>query len=145
MTTIAYRDGVLAGDGRETCQNDEHSSWYKITDSCVKVFKLKDGRLFGAAHGSEDCERLHRSLVDKTPPPKLEDVEGIMIDLRGRIWRYEGNIWVHVKTKYYSTGSGSIHAMTAMDCGATAIEAVKAGIKRDLWSGGKVTAVRLRK
>lgn len=143
MTTIVYRDGVMAGDGRETNQNDEHSSWYVVRDDCVKVFKLKDGRLFGYAHGSEDCERLHQSLVKNQPPPKLEDIAGLLVDKKRRIWIYEGNIWQRVKMPFYAIGSGSIIAMGALDAGATAVEAVKIAINRDLWTGGKVTAVKL--
>jgi hypothetical protein len=145
MTTIAYRAGVLAGDGRETMQNDEHTSWYKLTDKCVKVFKLKDGRLFGGAHGSEDIVRLHQALIKNQPPPKLEDIAGLLVDLRGRVWLYEGNIWQPVKQKYYAIGSGGEFALAAMDAGAGAVEAVRIAIGRDLWSGGKVTYVRLRR
>ncbi len=145
MTTVAYRDGVLAGDGRETTQNDEDSSWYKLRDDCVKVHRLKDGRLFGAAHGSEDIERLHTALIKNLPPPKLECVCGLLIDLRRRIWLYEGNIWQHIKLPYYAIGSGAIHAFTALDMGASARVSVRAAIKRDLWSGGKISCVRLRK
>jgi hypothetical protein len=143
MTTIAYRDGVLAGDGRETNQNDEHSSWYMVRDDCVKVFKLKDGSLFGGAHGSEDIERLYISLMKGQPPPKLEDIAGLRIDTKRRIWVYEGNIWQRVKLPFYAVGSGAEFALSAMDAGAGAVKAVKVGINRDLWSGGKITAVRL--
>ena len=41
MTTIAYRAGIMAGNGRETIQNDEHSSWYMLQNNCRKVIKLK--------------------------------------------------------------------------------------------------------
>lgn len=143
MTTIVYRDGVMAGDGRETMQNDEDSSWFKLRDDCVKVFKLKSGHLFGAAHGSEDIDRLHAALVKNLPPPKLEDVAGLMVDKQRKILLYEGNIWQHIKMPYYAVGSGSIIAFAAMDMGATAIEAVKVAIKRDIWSGGKITSVRM--
>ena len=92
MTTICYRDGVLAGDGRETIIEDRESS-YVDNDKCTKIFKLKDGRLFGASKTSEACIRLHESLVKGHSPPKLEDINGLLIDLRGRIWFFEGNLW----------------------------------------------------
>ena len=73
MTTIAYRNGVMAGDGRET-QIAEGESALIIRDTDRKVFRLKDGRLFGAAKTSEDILRLYNSLKNGTPLPKLEDV-----------------------------------------------------------------------
>jgi hypothetical protein len=145
VTTIAFRNGILAGDGRETIQNDEHSSYYILQDKCRKVLKLRDGRLFGGAHGSESIVRLEEALKKGLPAPKLEDIAGLLIDTKGRIFLYEGNIWQRVKAPYYAVGSGSILAFGAMDAGATAIEAVRIAVRRDPYSGGKVTHVRLRR
>ena len=142
MTTIAYRDGIMAGDGRETCIGDDESA-VVLTDKCIKVFKLRDGRLFGGSRGSEDLTRLHQALVKNTPLPKLEDVNGLLVDRKGRIWLYEGHIWQRIQARYYAVGSGSVFALGAMDAGATAIEAVRIGVRRDPYSGGRVTHVRL--
>ena len=142
MTTIAYRNGVLAGDGRETQIADGESALV-IRDTDVKVFKLKDGRLFGAAKTSEDILRLHNSLKNGTALPKLDDVAAILVDLKRRIWFCEGRIWQRAPYKFFAIGSGGGFALAAMDAGATAIEAVRVGIKRDPYSGGKVTYVRL--
>jgi hypothetical protein len=142
MTTICYRAGVLAGDGRETILEDRESS-YVDNDTSIKVFKLKDGRLFGASKTSEACLRLHEALIKGHPAPKLEDINGLLIDRKGRIWFFEGFMWTRLKKRYYAIGSGARFALPAMDAGATAIEACKIGIKRDPYSGGKVTAVRL--
>lgn len=144
MTTIVYRDGVMAGDGRETIIEERESS-YVDNDDSVKVFRLKDGRLFGAAKTSENIYRLHESLIKGFAPPKMEDVNGLLIDLRGRIWFFEGVTWRQVKQKYYAIGSGARFALPALDAGATAVQACKIGIKRDPYSGGKVTVVKLRK
>lgn len=144
MTTIAYRDGVLAGDGRETNQNDDKSSWVIIRDNCVKVWKLPDGGLFGAAHGSECIERLRVALENGHPAPKLDDVAGLLVKPNGTLWLYEGTIWQPLTGfKYYAVGSGSIHAWTALDAGCSAREAVRLAMKRDMFSGGKIATVRL--
>jgi len=144
MTTICYRDGVIAGDSRETIIEDREST-YIDNDVSVKVFRLKDGRLFGASKASESCSRLHESLIKGFGPPKLEDINGLLIDLKGRIWFFEGVQWRQLNQKYYAIGSGARFAMPAMDAGASAVLACKIGIKRDPYSGGKVTALRLRK
>lgn len=143
MTTIAYRNGVLAGDGRETCQNDDQSSFTILDDKSRKVFKLKNGCLFGGAHGSEDILRLQHALVKGKKPPPLDDVAGLLIDPDGRIWLYEGHIWQRVRKKYYAIGSGSLFAFAAMDAGADALLATKIGANRDPYSGGKIRSVRL--
>lgn len=143
MTTIAYRNGILAGDGRETNISDDESA-VVLTDKCTKVFRLDDGRLYGGSRGSEDITRLHQALMKKAPLPKLDDINALLIDTHGRIWLYEGSIWQPIKARYYAVGSGSVFAIGAMDAGASAIEAVRIGIKRDPYSGGKVSHVRLR-
>ena len=147
MTTIAYKDGILAGDGRETNVSDpmEGESAIVVNHNCRKVFKLKDGRLFGASRCSEDIVRLHTALENNHPPPKLEDINALMIDLKGQIWLYEGNIWQRVNKRYYAVGSGSVFAFPILWYGGSAIDAAKAGVEFDPYSGGKVTSVRLSK
>ncbi|GAI22667.1 unnamed protein product, partial [marine sediment metagenome] len=40
-------------------------------------------------------------------------------------------------------GSGSAYALAAMDMGASAEEAVRAAMKRDIYTGGKVRTMRI--
>lgn len=145
MTTIAYRDGILAGDGRETFVSEGESPMVN-RDDCIKIFRLQDGRLFGAAKTSEDIERLYRALKKgktKWPTPKCDDVNAMVVDLKGGIWSYEGRVWIKVETDYYAVGSGSHFALPAMDAGASAVEAVEIGCKRDPFSGGTITSLAL--
>jgi ATP-dependent protease HslVU (ClpYQ) peptidase subunit len=146
MTTIAYRAGIIAGDGRETFISEGESAMVN-RDDCVKVHRLPDGRLFGAARTSEDIERLYRALVKgrKTwPKVKCDDVNAMVIDLQGKIWCYEGRLWIPCDQEYAAVGSGSVFALAAMDAGATAEQAVKVGVKRDPYSGGKITVLKLK-
>ena len=39
---------------------------------------------------------------------------------------------------YYAFGSGDLHALTAMDLGASAVEAVEMAMKRDVYTGGEI-------
>ena len=143
MTTIVYRDDVMAGDSRETDGPD--SNPIILRDDCIKVFRLPDGSLFGASDSSESIERLHKALIDNLPPPKLDNINALLVKPDGTIWQYEGNIWQAIHQPYHAVGSGSMFALPAMDAGASAVEAVEIGIKRDPFSGGKVTHLRLRK
>ena len=43
-----------------------------------------------------------------------------------------------------AAGSGEDHALTAMDCGLSAREAVKMAIKRDIGTGGRVRTFKLK-
>lgn len=146
MTTIAYRAGVMAGDGRETAI-EEGESTIIMRDDCVKIHRLPDGRLFGGSRGSEEIDRLLHALQEgkeKWPTPKLEDINAMVIDLTGRIWCYEGGSWQRERAEYFAVGSGARFALPAMDAGATSLQAVKIGRKRDPFSGGKITVLRLR-
>jgi hypothetical protein len=148
MTTIAYRDGVMAGDGRETTQNDDDSSVYVVRDNCVKVWRLPDGGIFGAAHGSEDIERLKAALFAGHPPPKLDSIAGLWVKPDGSMWLYEGHIWQSLKgLRFYAVGSGGQYALAAMRASTkiTARQACAVGADMDPYSGGVIRTVRLRK
>jgi ATP-dependent protease HslVU (ClpYQ) peptidase subunit len=139
VTTVVYRDGVMAGDGRETI--DQGGSSMILRDDCPKVYRLKDGRVFGAAHGSEAIERMLRALNEGQDihklTPHLEDVVAIVVDKKGRIMVSEGIIWVRVRVPFYTIGSGSMFAFPALKAGVSAIEAVRIACECDPFSGGK--------
>lgn len=138
MTTIVYRDGTLAGDSRVTVAD------MVSTDKQTKVHRLRDGRLYGWAGGVEDAERLRIALRKGQEPPRLENISALLIEVTGTIHLYEGNIWIEQKGEpYYAVGSGAPYALGAMDAGASAIDAARIAIKRDVNSGGKVRSVKL--
>lgn len=151
MTTIAYRDGVIAGDGRETSW-EQGESTFIIRDDCVKVVRLPDGRLFGGSRTSEDIARLLDALIaacepesrNRWPNPSLDDINAIVVDTDGTIHVYEGTRWEKVDMPYYAVGSGARAAFPAMFAGADAKKAVEAGIRFDPFSGGKITTLKLK-
>jgi len=143
MTTIAYRDGVMAGDGRETLHGEQQSPMV-IREDVVKVFKLKDGVILGVCGTSEHAEQLRRSLSRKrSATPELDDCQAIMVGPDRVIYVYEGAVWVRQNAAYYAIGTGALMAFAAMDADATARKAVEIGIKRDPFSGGNITEVEL--
>ena len=48
-----------------------------------------------------------------------------------------------VNEEYYAAGSGACYAITALDCGKSAAQAVQMAIKRDPNSGGRIVTMRL--
>jgi ATP-dependent protease HslVU (ClpYQ) peptidase subunit len=138
VTTIAYRDGVLAGDGRTTVGDTVVSAIKK------KVFRLRDGCLFGYSGSQEDGERLRHAIKTGAASPALENIQALLILVSGKIMLYEGMMWVHLSDPYTAIGTGTPYALTAMDCGLDAPSAVRMALKRDTASGGKVFTVELR-
>jgi hypothetical protein len=165
MTTIAYKDGILAADSRETMDGSGGSVWIVRDDDDEKIAKLtipfdplrRDGDqkppppareyLFAGAHISSEIEMIRRTLVNFVPLDECShefvEVECILIDCESeKIWYTDGLQWVEMKAPYIALGSGAPHALTAMDSGLDAIKAVHMGIKRDVYSGGRVRSLR---
>jgi hypothetical protein len=140
VTTIVYRDGVLAGDTRVTMGNTICPEVFR------KVRRLADGSLFAAAGDLQEGELIHEALVKKLAMPKIEDkeTEAIRIKSDGSIWHFGGRLWVRVRAPWAVLGSGYIAAMGALKIGATAIEAVRVARTLDVHTGGRIQTVKLR-
>lgn len=139
MTCIAYRNGVLASDTQA-----EIDGVIKL-DQEVKVAK-RNGHLFGIA--GDDIPKLSDVITNfflKVPKPmKGFKFDLIVIDPDGKIavWdeRMKGEPF---KLEFYALGNAAPAAMTAMEVGATAEEAVRACIKWVPHVGGKVVVRKL--
>lgn len=141
MTTIAYKDGVLAADSRASLGN------MTLPERAVKVRKLKDGRLFGWAGPMGVGEAVFRALNDKTARPANTEGTAVVVDAKGRIFTIEpgsGGHLVPVNGKYTARGSGAEYALVAMRCGKSAAEAVKIAGEFDHATDRRVQTVKLR-
>jgi ATP-dependent protease HslVU (ClpYQ) peptidase subunit len=137
MTTLAYKDGVLASDSLTTNGDTKNGD-------TQKVFKLPDGRLIGICGSVENGLVLVQALKGGAEkPPKLADVEALLVDTNGSVYRYEGKLFRKLRTKYIAGGSGMDYALSALWMGADAVKAVRAGIYFDKNSGGRVQKVCL--
>ncbi len=140
MTTIAYFAGVLAGDTLLT------SGSTKLPEVARKVFRLRDGRLFGSSGNSEDGLVVLDALREDKPTPKTKGTMALLVYPDGRLEFYEGKRWSRVcGADYIALGQGAAYALGAMAHGATAEEAVRIGMKFDTHSGGKVQSVSLHR
>ena len=136
MTTIAYKDGIIAYDSRVSAGGTIYD------DNCDKRVKVEDTYFFfvGETAGEADLADwfLHRKRTEQ-----LGDTHA-MVFYGGALY----TIGYDKKKGYYSNperlanvtaiGSGSICALTAMDLGCTAREAVKMAMKRDTATGGRI-------
>lgn len=148
MTTIAFKDGWLAADGR-AC-----SGTLIISEKAIKLFKLKDRSWVGGC-GDVPLIRAYREWLDrgaKGNPPALVDPTDK--DSWGRLLRVfpsrktEVLVYDHIGCQaifdnMYAMGSGREFALAAMDLGKSAEQAVRYAMTRDTGTGGEVIAIKV--
>lgn len=141
MTTIAYRDGVLAADSAVSV-ND------LLSASMRKIVCRADGDMAGAAgHAAYCCRFLEWFSSGETVEAPKATRGDYYVD-RGVIFRRNGDIKIYeelgrsiVRAPYFAIGSGSHLAIGAMHAGASAPEAVRAAIAHDPYSGGDIVVL----
>ena len=110
-----------------------------------KLFRLKDGRLAAIA-GTAHCTLGAIAWLDgkrETPPSGDYSILVIMLDGVARLYE-DGADYLIVEAPF-ARGTGGCIAGTAMLCGKTAVEAVKLACQLDIYSGGAVKTMQLRK
>lgn len=156
MTTIAYRDGIMASDSRCADEQDMHLT------NCQKMYTLKNGSTLGTA-GDDDARPLMKLLGRKQLPSRKKlaqtevDFKGILVlpDLSvyivevGRKEEEPGlGEWYGMLSEITDTicavGTGSQFAYGAMEAGKTAAEAVEIACKRDINSALPVQELEIK-
>lgn len=142
MTTVAYRNGILAGD--KAIFVTDH-----LTTS-TKIWRLKDGRLVGGS-GLLSVVNVWREWLENggDRPAILADKEdgirGVIIDTQGRMWRHDPyGVWLD-EGEFLAIGSGAHHALGAMAFGASAAQAVKVASQFDPWTSSEINILCLEK
>lgn len=138
MTTIAYRDGILAADGRTTYGDTIFS------DQSRKIHRLSDGALFALCGDVAYVQPMLDALEDdEAELPQGEGFTAVIVEKDGKVRLYEGKGgYIALDASYYAFGSGEEYAIGAMDMGASAEEAVRVACGRDLGSGGDIQIER---
>lgn len=140
MTTLAYRAGVLAADGRmcADCIID--------SDEIVKVFKGQDGTIYGIVGSAAATRMAVDALLKGRDPPALAKDDGAVIMVRKdrtvHIYEYGG--WIDLgKLRYCAWGSGGQIAKGALAMGASVVKAVEIAASLDVHTGGKIRTVEI--
>lgn len=144
VTTIAYRDGVLAADSRA------YSGDKVPIGSKVKIHRMDDGTLLGVSTTSVGGDALVRRWVAAGCAPVTSDMlkpdsfTALMIRPNGEVFYANDNLeWTGPLTgRFIAIGSGEQFALGALQMGATAVQAVEAAIALDPWSAGEITILR---
>ena len=114
--------------------------------SVVKLFRIGSS-VFGVAGVlAIAIQFLEWKSGRADSPPTIgegDDFGAIEVCGDGKIYCYDSTLvrLLH-NPDYYAEGSGSSFALGAMAYGATAREAVKAAIKHDVYSGGRIQTMR---
>lgn len=141
MTTIAYKDGVIAYDSRQTRGGSI------VSDNCSKCEQV-NGVLFFLS-GSVCDERALLAAYLGTPSKEAVECSGFVVD-NGKLMMVghddKTGVWREPldPANPDAIGSGSAYALAAMDMGASAEEAVRAAMKRDIYTGGTVRTMVIR-
>lgn len=140
MTTIAYKDGVIAYDSRESAGHVIY------TDKCNKMYTNENGAFFvaGASCFALEFIELLAQSGDITHDINCE-----------AFWAKDGKIYdsqiidgyvsaCEIDPKLcWAIGSGASFALAAMDLGKTAEQAVKYAATRDMCTGGKIRTYKI--
>lgn len=146
MTTLAYskKEGVIAIDGRVT-------SGGTVVSDKDKKYEIRGDKVYFTVGGLADSKRLIDAVeegYEEVDTDNLWDCYIIMASNPPKeIYVNENGFIESVEiTEDSSTyGSGSDHALSALDLGKTAKQAVQHAMTRDIFSGGKVTVYDLNK
>lgn len=144
MTTIAFRDGVMAADSCAT-QTTEGGGAVKLL--CEKMYKKtvagrsvvlgtagesQPGLVFVEWYGSE-----------KRRPKRIRESDFTVLIWDGGVL-YESDGWCVLERiigPFHAIGSGRKCALAAMECGKTALEAVEIAAKFDPYTAGPFTSM----
>lgn len=135
MTTIAYDGKTIAYDSRSTSNG-------RIGTDNLNKKHTKNGVVFFLAGTVGDEESIAELWESEETESEL-DFHAFVVD-NGSVWVFGGDSDEDVfrfrveRYERYAIGSGAAHAITAMDCGLSAKEAVKMAAKRDTFTGGRI-------
>lgn len=160
MTTLAYKNGVVAVDSqitaslsgiqnlRKSFQLDDGSIIALIGEytSCYPFYiALKE---LSVSDASADREQYHKFLTNPTQAikdfPELSTDAEVLWFVLGGVYVFHDNGWhfeemsLSDQDEHKAWGSGAPYARGAMEFGASAVQAVAAASALDIYTGGEV-------
>lgn len=142
MTTIAFRDGIIASDSLASYGDN------KVPSDMQKLFVLVDGRIAGVT-GNEGLWRrmlwwLQGDRKEQQPEPSNDKSYTIVV-LRtdGEVEIFEDGYHYIETAPFMAYGSGQAAALGALHAGCSAAEAVRIATLVDKNSGGAVKTLRV--
>jgi len=143
MTTVAYKNGILAADTLVTAGDTR-------VDYETKIFKV--GRYkFALAGNIFAGYKIRDAILEgrefsglQLPSLKRENFNCLVADANN-LYFLDNELYLQPinKNNCYALGTGDQYALGAMAVGACAKKAVGIACELDIYSGGKINEVRL--
>lgn len=137
MSTIAYRDGIIAAD--TLCIRSSIRTGY-----CTKIARRPDGTLGGAVGSLSFASTFLKWILEGTGDAPAREKDdgyydaGLTVRPDGTIEVFEYKGQAIIRAPYYAMGSGCEFAFASMFRGDTAAIAVATAIHFDIHSGGEI-------
>jgi len=135
VTTIAYRNGIIAADRLVTHGKVREGLTSKI---------IKRGRILaGAAGSTSQCQRfldwVERGCIGDQPALIGQEysIDGFIVS-DGNLVCFNGETYWTIEADFYAVGSGEQFARGAMAMGASATRAVRIAARFDIGTGREV-------
>ncbi|QNM98114.1 hypothetical protein [Chitinimonas koreensis] len=139
MTTIAWDGKTVAADTQ--ANNTGLRSYTK------KLYRLADGRIYGFTGEIQDGVSVYEWLNAggrDARPHVSSSFAALLVCPDGRAYTMEDKlVLLAVYETFRAIGSGRNFAMGALVVGADAVQAVKAAIRLDVYSGGDIDALEV--
>jgi len=143
MTTIATDGNSIAADGRMVHRD------LIISDDEWKLCDLPDGSIVGAAGDVDDIKAalrvLRENLYADGAAPEGDRFTLLRLYPSGAIQHYAGSLNGDFIDPPAAAGSGAEIALGAMLAGKSPTRAVKIAATRDIYSGGTVRTLKVRR
>lgn len=139
MTTIVYRDGVMASDSQA-----QRAGWV-LPGASQKIWRRPDGALLGLTGDYAEGLRLVRWCLEEEDPETQPTADSAVLRALpdGSVVIFEGGGRDDLgRPDFAVVGSGLPVALGALQMGAGAIRAVETACLHDPYSGGEVRWLR---
>ena len=137
MTTIAYKDGIIAADTQVT-------DGAFICGRVSKIERLEDGRIAASSGNIFYGQQFIDWLNGKIEKPVFDqDFNAIVISQNGSAVEYEKSLVPVKATMPWTAGTGGKFAFAIMHNGGTAEEAVKVACELDIYSSAPIEVVKI--
>lgn len=141
MTTIAYRDGVMAADSKVGCGTT-------VRGEIQKLYRV-NGNVIGFSGalgtGLRFLRWVEAGMPDDRPSlPHDDGFRGLLARSDGVCLTFDSDLMAQqIDAPFHACGSGVEIALGAMAAGASAEEAVKIAAQYDVYTGGTIRVERV--
>lgn len=143
MSTICYRDGIMAADSRA------FSGGRTPIGAKMKIHRLKDGSLFGVSSPvvglPEALRDWFNAGADVEAQPANLDFHALLIKPDGEVFYYSDSVFPSgpLAGAFWAIGSGEQFALGAMAFDADAVQAATIAADMDTMSAAPIVAMAL--